>query len=130
MADRSIAARRGAGGKWRPGSKPSDGLIVPSGREDIFLTRLKEAITKKDWDAIVMKAVEQAKNGDRFARKWLSDLAIGPPAQVHEHLSVQQQEVTINVIYDEKPAVEAGAGEEEGYEVIDGVAEPVPGGWD
>lgn len=100
--DRAVAPRRSGLGRWMPGDKGQGGLVVPRGREDVFLARLKEAITKEDWDDIVIKAVNQAKNGDRFARKWLSDLAIGPPAQVHEHLSVQQQEVTINVVYDER----------------------------
>jgi hypothetical protein len=32
-----------------------------------------------DWQAIVAKAVEQAKRGDAVARKWLADYLVGVP---------------------------------------------------
>ena len=100
MVDRQVAPKRDGQGKWL--TRGHGGIVVPRGREELFLYRLREAISMKEWDEIVATAIVQAKNGDRFARKWISDLAIGPPAQVHEHLSVQQQEVTINVVYDDR----------------------------
>ena len=36
------------------------------------------ACSFKDWKAIVGKAVEQAMDGDKDARKWLADYLIGP----------------------------------------------------
>ncbi len=42
--------------------------------------------TAEDWQAIVAKAVEQAKRGDSVARKFLADYLIGPPV---EHKDVQ-----------------------------------------
>ena len=37
--------------------------------------------TFKDWEAIVRKAISQAKKGDVQARKWLSDYLVGSPDQ-------------------------------------------------
>ena len=36
------------------------------------------ACTFDDWKAIGEKAVDQARNGDKDARKWLADYLVGP----------------------------------------------------
>lgn len=44
-----------------------------------YIKRLAEEVTLDDWAVIVRLAVEDAKQGDRYARKWLSDYLIGTP---------------------------------------------------
>lgn len=38
-------------------------------------------VTKEEWEAIIDKAIEQAKNGDCKAREWLTDRLLGPAKQ-------------------------------------------------
>ena len=38
-------------------------------------------MTLKEWRAIVVKAIDQAKRGDSKARQWLSDYLAGKPVQ-------------------------------------------------
>ena len=54
-----------------------------------------------DWDAIIGKAVDQAKRGDAMARKFIADYLIGAPVQKNENEN--SGEITLRVIYDEKP---------------------------
>ena len=49
--------------------------------EDKYLKALRDSVTLKDWKAISEKATEQAKNGDKAARQWLSDYLLGKPTQ-------------------------------------------------
>ena len=53
----------------------------PKEREDRYYEITMSACTFKDWEAIIKKAVDQAKRGDGVARKWLSDFLVGVPAQ-------------------------------------------------
>lgn len=53
-------------------------------REIEYYRLLETAVTKEDWIAICIKAVEQARRGDAVARKWLSDYLIGPPVERKE----------------------------------------------
>lgn len=50
-------------------------------REERFYEIALRACTFKDWREIVKKAVEQAKEGDTAARKFLADYLMGPPTQ-------------------------------------------------
>jgi hypothetical protein len=53
-------------------------------REERYRDILVNSVTFADWEAIIGKAVKQAKGGDSVARKWLSDYLIGPPIQRQE----------------------------------------------
>lgn len=70
-------------GRFVVGNSASPGR-PPKAREERFLEITLAACTFADWEAIVKKAVEQAKRGDATARKWLGDYVVGPPTQRQE----------------------------------------------
>ena len=45
---------------------------------------LEGHLTPEAWAAIIERAVADAKEGDKDARKWLSDYAVGQPVQRQE----------------------------------------------
>jgi len=53
-------------------------------REVEYYRILQFRCTTEAWQAIVDKAVEQAKRGDSVARKFLADYLIGPPVERKE----------------------------------------------
>lgn len=53
----------------------------PKGRGD-YLKRMSQVVSVDDWEAITLKAVAQAKKGDKWARDWLSAYLIGKPSTV------------------------------------------------
>lgn len=56
----------------------------PSGRpahQTKYLKALVRLIKQNDWRDIIMKAIEQAKRGDKSARQWLADYCLGKPVQ-------------------------------------------------
>lgn len=52
--------------------------------EEEYRAILVSTVTKSDWQAIIVRAVADAKRGDSQARKWLSDYLIGPPVERKE----------------------------------------------
>ena len=68
-------------------------------RETKYLTVAQRACGFKDWREIVLTAVDQAKNGDAQARRWLSEYLIGKPLPVKEDVR-QDEDVHIVVTYD------------------------------
>lgn len=67
-------------GKFKEGNPGGPGR-PPKEREAKFLEVTLSAVTFKDWEEIVKKAVAQAKRGDSTARKWLGDYLVGVPVQ-------------------------------------------------
>lgn len=63
------------------------GLTIEGGRKailDASIARLHDLhvlVTSKKWTKIILKAVDQAADGDWRARKWLGDYLMGPPVQ-------------------------------------------------
>jgi len=67
-----------------------------------------------------MKALEQAKRGNRYARAWLSDYLLGKPIQLIAMQSDQQMKVTVEYVkapelveakaYDARPEDDQAAG--------------------
>ena len=58
----------------------------PNGRskkevEQDYMDVTIKTVTTDDWEAIVIKAIAQAKKGDTAARKWLGDNLVGLPTQ-------------------------------------------------
>lgn len=50
-------------------------------REQRYYEITLTTCTFEDWQAIVQRAIADAKKGDQAARKWLSDYLIGVPEQ-------------------------------------------------
>ena len=62
----------------------------PSGRPKQkvdYLGLLQSALTPDRWLKIVGKATEQAERGNKDARKWLSDYAIGQPVATQRNVT-------------------------------------------
>ena len=58
----------------------------PNGRskkeiEQDYMDATIRSVSIGDWEAIVLKAIAQAKKGDTAARKWLGDNLVGLPTQ-------------------------------------------------
>lgn len=88
-------AQRDENGRFIKGSSGGPGR-PPKKREERFLEITLSAVTYKDWEEIVKKALKQAKTGDATARKWLSDYLIGPPTQ-----RIEQQNQNVNMTWQE-----------------------------
>ena len=76
-----MANEREANGRFAKGNqigKGNNGGRPPKRREDRYYEIMMNACTFADWKAIGKKAVEQARGGDKDARKWLADYLIGP----------------------------------------------------
>jgi len=46
-----------------------------------YMERMRERLTLDEWDAVISKAIEQAKDGDNRARTWLASYVMGQPVQ-------------------------------------------------
>lgn len=55
----------------------------PKSREERFLEITLSSVTFDDWKAIIKKAVTQAKNGSKDARRFLAEYLLGKPEQKH-----------------------------------------------
>jgi len=74
MAGRDAQGRFAKGHKGGPGRPARD-------KEEKYLKKLSTRCTLKEWQAIVDRAIAQAKAGNPKARQWLSDYLLGKPAQ-------------------------------------------------
>ena len=61
------------GQSGNPGGRPID--------QTKYLKKIDTTMTLKEWRAIVLKAIGQAKRGDAKARQWLGDYLAGKPIQ-------------------------------------------------
>lgn len=71
---------RNANGTFALGNSGGPGRKSKA-REEKYYQIAMSAVSYKDWREIVRKAAEQAKRGNKDARKWLSDYLMGPPQQ-------------------------------------------------
>jgi len=72
-------------GGFRPGAgrKKAATVAYQATRRD----QLQVLVTDPDWEAIVRRAVEDAKNGDYVARQWLTPYVAGKvPEEVNVHI--------------------------------------------
>lgn len=79
-------AERGPDGRFLPGNKTSHKGGARGGRprretEEKYLKAMSETVSIDDWILITRVAVHKAKNGDRYARQWLSEYLIGKPTE-------------------------------------------------
>lgn len=77
MAERDAKGRFVKGHSGGPGRKPRQ-------VEADYLNATFAAVSIDDWDAIVRRAVRDAKQGNAWARNWLGDYLIGKPPQILE----------------------------------------------
>lgn len=84
---------RNQNGTFAQGNKAAVGHGRPARRiEASYLVSMTKAVSEDDWQAIVQKAVEQAKDGDYKARDWLGHYLLGAtdptrsrPTLAHAH---------------------------------------------
>jgi hypothetical protein len=77
-----VANGRKANGHFAKGNqiaKGAGGGRPPKAREQRYHEIAMKSCTFKDWHAIMKTAVNQAKSGDKDARKFLADYLMGPP---------------------------------------------------
>jgi len=67
--------------RFQPGQSGNPAGRPPKVKNEPYLIALKDCLSIPDWEAIVQRAITDAKKGDRHARKWLSDYLLGPPTQ-------------------------------------------------
>ena len=96
----------------------------PKGRpkkevEDTYLQAFRDGVSPDDWNAIISRAVSDAKRGDRYARQFVADYLIGPAKLIAEITAV----VNIGTVEVEKDYGD-GAGRDSGEETD---VTPAPG---
>jgi len=87
-------AGRDQAGRFTSGNKASPGR-PPKAIEDQYLQALRRSVSLKDFEAIVRRAVLDAKKGNKSAREWISrycvDLAIEARLErIEEQLRAQE----------------------------------------
>ena len=75
---------RDENGRFKKGHTGNPNGRPPKQREQRYYEIALNACTFKDWRIIWKKAIEQAKDGDKHAREWLTDYLIGKAPQRHE----------------------------------------------
>lgn len=75
---------RAEGGKFAKGVSGNPKGRPTKEREEKYRDILLTVVTFADWERIVEKAAQQAKQGDSVARKWLADYLVGPPVERKE----------------------------------------------
>lgn len=61
------------GQSGNPGGRPA--------HQQKYLKSLVKLVKQSDWQAVILKAIEQAKRGDKAARDFLADYCLGKPQQ-------------------------------------------------
>jgi hypothetical protein len=68
-----------------------------------YLDSLYRLVKTKDWRAIVERAIQQAKNGDKTARQWLSDYILGKPIQTTQLTGMDGDVIRVTLLDDRSP---------------------------
>ena len=76
--DGEKTAQRGRGGRFAQGNSGGPGRPRRA-TESAYLQATVSACSVDDWQGIVAAAVQEAKEGDRYAREWLARYLIGEP---------------------------------------------------
>ena len=99
MADRDPAT-----GRFLPGNKVAKGHKRWTKDKEIkMLEAFHDVVKDEDWKCVIRVALRKAKQGDRWAREWLSDRILGKPLQqVDIHASRDEPDDIIDV-WEEKP---------------------------
>jgi hypothetical protein len=93
-------AEGNAGGPGRP----------PRATELAYMHIVMQACTLDDWQAIIKRAVFDAKDGDATARAWLASYLVGKPSETHfahkPSRVLAEIETGADPVSDEKTALE------------------------
>ena len=90
---------RESDGRWKKGcASPNPGGRTRRDQADAYWNILISTLTNEAWRAIVAKAVEQARAGDRHARKFLADYGIGTPEQRLALSSAEGAEINVRYV--------------------------------
>jgi len=69
--------------------------IVASRKEQRYIDLLHQTVTDEDVIEIIKEAVRRAKEGDRWARKFLWDYGVGKPRQMLSRISREAPILTL-----------------------------------
>ena len=94
-----MAAKRDENGRFIKGHTGNPNGRAPKAREERYYDITMTACTYKDWEAIIKKAVDQARRGDAQARKWLGDYLIGAPVQRIEQTGKDGEALKVIIEY-------------------------------
>ena len=89
---------RAPDGKFVKGHAPNSPGRPPKAREEKYHEIMISAVSFENWEKIIRKAVDQALEGDRYARQWLSDNLIGKPIERHEISGSEGDSFTVKII--------------------------------
>jgi hypothetical protein len=78
LAGHKTATGRTGAGQFAPGNPGGPGRPRRATERE-YLSAISESCTTDDWAAIVRKAVDDARAGDKFAREWLARFLVGNP---------------------------------------------------
>lgn len=81
-------------GNFRTGNPGGPGR--PFRREARFMHTIAETVTEDRWQKIVTRAVDDAEDGDRHARDWLSKWLLGMPREIEP----EEKRTIIDVLTD------------------------------
>ncbi len=70
-------------------------------KEERYYEILVSTVTFADWQAIIKRAVSDAKKGDTSARKWLADYLIGPPVERKEITGADGDTILVTIRNDD-----------------------------
>ena len=87
-------------GRFVPGSSGNPKGRQSKDRETKYLSVAQRVCGFREWREIVLVAVDQAKEGDAQARRWLSEYLIGKPVPIKD--TVGDEDVRIHVTYDKQ----------------------------
>lgn len=76
-----MVAGRDESGRFTKGISGNPKGRAPKEREQAYQNVLLTTVSMAEWEKIIRRAVDDAKNGDSAARKWLSDYLVGLPRQ-------------------------------------------------
>ena len=96
-----MAAARKKNGQFQKGVSGNPAGRPKKEREVRYMEITMSTCTYGEWQAIVQKAVDQAKRGDATARKWLSDYLIGEPPKKHELMGKDGDAIRVTILGDD-----------------------------
>jgi hypothetical protein len=94
------AINRGIATRFQPGNQLSRGRHKM--KRYSLKSAMRDEVTEDRWRAIVVKALEQAEEGDDHARDWLSGILIGKNIKVRGmvlHMSPEQAQQRIDQLF-------------------------------
>ena len=90
-------------GTFAPGNNASLGISVGKGqsaqeakrRKNKYSAAIEECVTREDMHEVAIRALEDAKGGDRWARDWITDYLIGRPVKRVEQVEGEKDPLSL-----------------------------------